>query len=42
MAKPPKRPSDSSGTEAYKEALTHMKIATFKETYPEYKLIEDD
>jgi hypothetical protein len=32
-ARPPKRP---------KEALTNIKIAIFKETYPEDKLIEDD
>jgi hypothetical protein len=27
---------------SYKEALTNIKVAIFKETYPEDKLTEDD
>jgi hypothetical protein len=42
MARPPKRLSDSSGPGTYKEALTNIKIAIFKETYPEDKLTEDE
>jgi predicted RNase H-like HicB family nuclease len=42
MARPPKRPRDFSGPGTYKEALTNIKIAILKETYPEDKLIEDD
>jgi hypothetical protein len=38
----PKRPRDSKGPETYKEALTNIKIAVFRETYPEDKLTEDD
>jgi hypothetical protein len=41
-ARPPKRPRDSSGPGNYKEALTNIKIAIFKETYPEDKLTEHD
>jgi hypothetical protein len=41
-ARPPKRPRDSSGPGYYKEALTNIKIAIFKETYPEDKLTEHD
>jgi hypothetical protein len=41
MARPPKRPRDFSGPGTYKEARTNIKIAIFKETYPEDKLIED-
>jgi hypothetical protein len=41
MARPPKRPRDSSGPGYYKEALTNIKIAIFKETYSEDKLRED-
>jgi hypothetical protein len=41
-AKPPKRPRDSSGPGNYKEALTNIKIAIFKETYPEDKLTKHD
>jgi hypothetical protein len=41
-ARPPKRPKDSSGPGNYKEALTNIKIAIFKVTYPEDKLIEHD
>jgi hypothetical protein len=42
MARPPKKPRDSSGPGYYKEALTNIKIAIFKETYPEDKLTEHD
>jgi hypothetical protein len=42
MARPPKRPRDSSEPGNYKEALTNIKIAIFKETYPENKLTEHD
>jgi hypothetical protein len=42
MARTPKRPSDFSEPGIYKEALTKIKIAIFKETYPEDKLNEDD
>jgi hypothetical protein len=40
MARPPKRPRDSSGPGNYKEPLTNIKIAIFKETYPEDKVTE--
>jgi hypothetical protein len=40
-ARPSKRPRDSSGPRTYKEALANIKIAIFKETYPEDKLIEE-
>jgi hypothetical protein len=40
--RPPKMPRDSSGPGTYEEALTNIKIATFKKNYPEDKLIEDD
>jgi hypothetical protein len=33
---------DSSGPGTYREALTNIKIAIFKENYPENKLAEDD
>jgi hypothetical protein len=39
---PPKRPRDSSGPGTYKEVLTNIKIAIFKENYPEDKVTEDD
>jgi hypothetical protein len=42
MARTPKRPRDFSEPGTYKEALTNIKIAIFKETYPEDKLNEDD
>jgi hypothetical protein len=42
MARDPKRPRDLSGPRTYKEALTNIKIAIFKESYPEDKLNEDD
>jgi hypothetical protein len=35
-------PRDSKGPGIYKEALTNIKVAIFRETYPEDKLIEDD
>jgi hypothetical protein len=41
-ARAPKRPRDSKGPGTYKEALTNIKIAIFRETYPEDKLTEDD
>jgi hypothetical protein len=41
-ARSPKRPSDSCGPGTYKEALTNIKIAIFRETYPEDKIIEND
>jgi hypothetical protein len=39
---PKKKPRDSSGSGTYKETLTNIKIAIFRETYPEDKLTEDD
>jgi hypothetical protein len=42
MATPPKRPRNSSGPGTYKEVLTNIKIAIFRETYPEDKLPEID
>jgi hypothetical protein len=41
-ARAPKRPRDSSGPGTYKEALTNIKIAIFRETYPENKLNAED
>jgi hypothetical protein len=40
--RPPKRPKDYSGPGTYKEALTNIKLAIFKEKYPEDKLTEND
>jgi hypothetical protein len=40
--RPPKKPGDSSEQGNYKEVLTNIKIAIFKETYPEDKLTEHD
>jgi hypothetical protein len=37
-----KRPRDFKGPGTYTQALTNIKIAIFKETYPEEKLTEDD
>jgi hypothetical protein len=37
-ARPPKIPWDSRGPGTYKEVLTNIKIAIFKEAYPEDKL----
>jgi hypothetical protein len=37
-----KRPTHSSGPRTHKEALANMKIAIFKENYPEDKLTEED
>jgi hypothetical protein len=34
-ANAPKRPRDSKGPDTYKEALTNIKIAIFREIYPE-------
>jgi hypothetical protein len=42
MARDPKMPKDLSGRGTYKEALTNIKIAISKESYPEDKLNEDD
>jgi hypothetical protein len=39
---PPKRPRASREPETYKVALTNIKIAIFKDNYPEDKLIEDE
>jgi hypothetical protein len=41
-ASSPKRPRDSSGPGTYKETLTNIRVAIFKETYPEGKITEDD
>jgi hypothetical protein len=41
-ARAPKKPRESSGPGTYKEALTNIKLANFRETYPEDKLTEDD
>jgi hypothetical protein len=41
-ARPPKRPRDFSQQGNYNEALTNIKLAIFKETYPEDKLTEND
>jgi hypothetical protein len=40
--RPPKRPRDSRGPGTYREALTNIKIAIFKENYPDDKLTKDD
>jgi hypothetical protein len=37
-----KGPGTLKGPGTYKEALTNVKIAIFRETYPEDKLTEDD
>jgi hypothetical protein len=42
MARPPQRPRGSSRPENYKAALSNIKIAIFKETYPEDKPTEHD
>jgi hypothetical protein len=42
IARDPKRPRDFSGPGTYKEALTNIKIAIFKEFYHEDKHNEDD
>jgi hypothetical protein len=42
MIRTPERPTDLKGPRTYTEALTNIKIAIFKETYPEEKLTEDD
>jgi hypothetical protein len=41
-ATPPNRPRDSEEPGTYKEALTNIKIAIFRETYPEDKPTEDN
>jgi hypothetical protein len=41
-ARSPKRTRDFSGPGTYKEALTNINIAIFRETYPEDKLMEDN
>jgi hypothetical protein len=40
--RPPKKPRDSSGAGAYKEELTNIWIAIFKENRPENMLLEDN
>jgi hypothetical protein len=40
--RPPKRPRDCKGPGNYKEALTNIKVAIFKDTYPEDKVSEND
>jgi hypothetical protein len=40
--RPPKRPRDCKGPGNYKETLTNIKIAIFKETYPENKVTDND
>jgi hypothetical protein len=42
MTRAPKKPRDSSERGTYKEALTNIKIAIFRETYPEYTITDDD
>jgi hypothetical protein len=42
MIRTPKRPRYLKGPGTYTEALTNIRIAIFKETYPEDKLTEDD
>jgi hypothetical protein len=42
MASAPKRPRNSCGPGTYKEALTNIKIAIIRETYPENKLTNDN
>jgi hypothetical protein len=42
MIREPKRPRDLNGPGIYKEALTNINIAIFKESYPEDELNEDD
>jgi hypothetical protein len=42
MARTPERPRDPKGPGTYKESLTNIKAAIFKETYPEEKLTEGD
>jgi hypothetical protein len=37
-----KKPSNSKGPGAYREALTTVRIAILKENYPEDKLYEED
>jgi hypothetical protein len=41
-ARAPKWPRDASRPRTYKEALTNIKIAIFRKTYPEDKLNEED
>jgi hypothetical protein len=40
--RPPKRPRDWKGPGNYKEALTNIKVAIFKDTFPEDKVTEND
>jgi hypothetical protein len=40
--RPPKRPRKSSGPGTYKDALTNINIAIFKENHPEDKLTENE
>jgi hypothetical protein len=41
-ARGPKWNRDSKGPGTYKEALANIKVAIFREIYPEDKLTEDD
>jgi hypothetical protein len=40
--RPPKRPRDWKGPGNYKEALTNIRVAIFKHTFPEDKVTEND
>jgi hypothetical protein len=40
--RPPKRPRECSGPGTYKEALTNIRIAIFKENHPENTLTENE
>jgi hypothetical protein len=42
MVRPPKRPRDWKGPGNYKEALTNIKVAIFKDTFPEDKVTVND
>jgi hypothetical protein len=42
MVRPTRRPRDYKGPGNYKEPLTNIKVAIFKETYPEHKETESD
>jgi hypothetical protein len=40
MARAPKRPRDCSGPGTYKVAVTNIKMAILRKTYPEDKLMK--
>jgi hypothetical protein len=40
--RPPKRPRDWKGPGNYKEELTNIRVAIFKDTFPEDKVTEND